>query len=253
MALTILSHFYNEEYLLPWWCEHHKRICDHAILIDYNSTDKSVDIIKEICPSWTVVKTSNKFFDAASTDREIETYEKTVSGWKVTLNTTEFLYGNVQQLKEITKPTQKFLGNYVFFDVFENMLLDEKKPLHEQCFYGYKDWMDRTNMLSMLFRSSRSIHNKNIEYPRHGGRHYSEQPSFYDFWIFYYGFCSMEPKMQKRKEQINTKISPNEKKSTIDHPNNTDWEELRWRIILYQRDMVHNVHEDVRWISSFNY
>jgi hypothetical protein len=32
--ITLLSHFYNEEYLLPFWIEHHKKQFDYAILID---------------------------------------------------------------------------------------------------------------------------------------------------------------------------------------------------------------------------
>jgi hypothetical protein len=253
MGLTIISHFYNEEYLLPWWCKHHKRICDDAILIDYGSTDRSVEVIKEICPEWTIVKTTNKHFDAASVDREVEYYERTVSGWKLALNTTEFLYGNTKQLLNITDPEQKYLGNYVFIDVNGDFILDKNKPLHEQCFTGYKDWMDRTNMLSMCFRSSRSIHNKNIEYPIEGGRHYPNQPSFYDLWIFYYGFCSMGPEMQMRKLQIQNKMSNQEKEKTVNHPNNVDWDELYWRLILFQRDEIRNVREDVEWIASFNY
>lgn len=51
-ALTkviLLSNIYNEEYLLPFWCTHHKSMFDHAVIVDYGSTDKSIDIIKEIC------------------------------------------------------------------------------------------------------------------------------------------------------------------------------------------------------------
>jgi hypothetical protein len=46
---TVISHFYNEEYMLPWWLKHHRQYFDHGILIDYGSTDKSLDIIKKIC------------------------------------------------------------------------------------------------------------------------------------------------------------------------------------------------------------
>ena len=46
--LTIISHFYNEEYLLPFWLNHHKKYFTNAIMIDYDSTDNSVDIIKKI-------------------------------------------------------------------------------------------------------------------------------------------------------------------------------------------------------------
>lgn len=51
---TIISHFYNEEYLLPWWLMHHTKIFDHGILINRGSTDRSVEICKLFAPNWEV-------------------------------------------------------------------------------------------------------------------------------------------------------------------------------------------------------
>ena len=59
---TVISHFYNEEYLLPFWLKHHKKYFDHGILINYHSTDKSVEIIKEICPDWEIINTEYEEF-----------------------------------------------------------------------------------------------------------------------------------------------------------------------------------------------
>ena len=44
---TVLCHFYNEEWILPFWLKHHREIFDHGIMIDYNSTDRSVEIIRD--------------------------------------------------------------------------------------------------------------------------------------------------------------------------------------------------------------
>ena len=44
---SIISHFYNEEYLLPWWLNHHKKYFDYGLMIDYNSPDISVEVIKD--------------------------------------------------------------------------------------------------------------------------------------------------------------------------------------------------------------
>ena len=30
----LFSHIYNEEYLLPFWLNHHKNIFDHGVIID---------------------------------------------------------------------------------------------------------------------------------------------------------------------------------------------------------------------------
>ena len=43
MKSTIIAHFFNEEYLLPWWLNHHKKIFDYGILFDYSSAHKVSD------------------------------------------------------------------------------------------------------------------------------------------------------------------------------------------------------------------
>src|SRR6516164_5807036 len=54
MPLTLISHFWNEEFLLPYWLRHHLPLFDHGVLIDYTSTDRSVEIIHELAPHWEV-------------------------------------------------------------------------------------------------------------------------------------------------------------------------------------------------------
>lgn len=89
--LTIISHFFNEEFLLPFWIRHHRGLADHAILIDYASNDRSRQIIESLAPEWDVVDSANDEFAAELIDQEVMRYEREVDGWKVALNTTEFL------------------------------------------------------------------------------------------------------------------------------------------------------------------
>jgi hypothetical protein len=91
---TVISHFFNEEYLLPWWLKHHVKMFDHGILIDHGSTDNSVEICRQIAPHWQVVPSRLKQFDAWLTDFEVMTHELNVPGWKIALNTTEFIVSN---------------------------------------------------------------------------------------------------------------------------------------------------------------
>lgn len=91
MKTTLISHFYNEEYLLPWWIIHHKRLFDNVILIDYGSTDTSREIISSMAPEWTVINSRNSFFGAEEIDSEVEDIENSIDGWTICLNTTEFL------------------------------------------------------------------------------------------------------------------------------------------------------------------
>jgi hypothetical protein len=101
--ITLLSHFYNEEYLLPFWIEHHKKIFENAVLVDYDSTDKSLEIIKELAPSsWKVIQSENKLFNAQLVDNEILKLELPIDGYKICLNTTEFMlleeYNNIDKI-----------------------------------------------------------------------------------------------------------------------------------------------------------
>ncbi|MCR8643443.1 glycosyltransferase family 2 protein [Paenibacillus sp. N1-5-1-14] len=88
---TLISHFYNEQYLLPWWLMHHTAMFDHGILINRGSTDRSVEMCKLFAPNWEVRDSKVPEFDAIDVDREVMEIEEEVSGWKMTLNTTEFL------------------------------------------------------------------------------------------------------------------------------------------------------------------
>lgn len=90
-----MTHVYNEEYLLPFWLNHHKDMFDEIIVIDYRSTDKSVEICKQICPTCKVITTRNRYFEAIETDKEVMYIEKDTEGIKIVLNTTEFLFSSV--------------------------------------------------------------------------------------------------------------------------------------------------------------
>ena len=65
---------------------------DEMIVIDYNSTDNSIEICKSICPECKIIKTRNKWFDAEEIDKEFMDIENKIEGIKIVLNTTEFLF-----------------------------------------------------------------------------------------------------------------------------------------------------------------
>lgn len=88
---TLLTNVFNEEYLLPFWLNHHKDMFDKIIVIDYNSTDNSIKICKSICPTCIVITTRNEYFDAREIDKEFMYIENLCEGIKIVLNTTEFL------------------------------------------------------------------------------------------------------------------------------------------------------------------
>jgi hypothetical protein len=204
MKSTIITHFFNEEYLLPWWLEHHKKIFDYGILIDYASTDNSVNIIKEICPNWLIVPSIHKEFDSKLQNDEIQYWENRIEGWRIALNITEFLVGNINDTFVTSyQRLQYLIPSISFFDWDPTGNLDRSKPLWEQKKYGVSYETDFHNLPG---RWSRSLHNFNdIVYER--GRHFTQGWNTVNPLIFHYANCISSPEMLHRRLHLQTKIS----------------------------------------------
>jgi hypothetical protein len=198
---TLLSHIFNEEYLLPFWLNHHKDMFDEIIIVDYNSTDKSIEICKSICPECKIIKSRNKDFGAIDVDNEMMGIENGIKGIKIILNTTEFLFCE-KQIKDLFACSAKpisysvkslspySLKNYVVnnnYELFNNLLNNDIR---------YSD-----------FRGNRQMHNfPNGRY--HTGRHQTNNPttSTTDLHIIWLGYYPMNDDLMKRKLQIQTRI-----------------------------------------------
>jgi len=221
MKPTLVSHFYNEEYLMPWWLEHHKDMFDHGIMIDYASTDNSVNIIKEICPNWEIRQSKNQYFGAREIDEEIEDIDKEIYGWRICLNTTEFLLGDLSIVDDYDVQKTSFVplnsasepGAPVDFGygipvmtMVDNEPHNEPSydfPLVEQKTYGihYKEG-------SFPIRRGRLLHDKNdIQYPI--GRHYNYTTE--ELVVLWYGWSPYNNNMLKRKLQIKDRMPQSDK------------------------------------------
>ena len=121
-TIGMVSHFYNEEMMMPYWVLHHAHMFDEVVVIDHRSTDKSAQIFREYAPSsWRLVNTTLEFFDAWGTDEEVAKYEHTfVSPWRVALTTTEFIihpdlvsdFGGFERNVEAMRlPSLRIVGN----------------------------------------------------------------------------------------------------------------------------------------------
>ena len=202
---SVICHFYNEEYLLPWWLNHHKKYFDYGLMINYASTDRSVEIIKEICPDWQVVDSVNPEFDAAECDNEIEYYEEQIPGWKIVLNVTEFLVGKYSLLTDEKSPQKIFIPSFYFVDKSDNTVVESNIPLYEQLSNGI-DFVDNP-----MIRKLRCLHNHQIKYVP--GRHFSNfDDATDDFVIFNYGFSPMNEDLISRKLQIQYRIPESDKR-----------------------------------------
>ena len=138
---TVITHFYNEAKLLPFWLEHHLKLFKHGILIDRHSTDNSVEICRSLAPHWTVIKSDMKDFNAINNDLEVMSHEATVSGWKMALNVSEFLHFPhfAQRLLELEARGEMAIRTrgVVMVDTDPSKDLDPNTPLIQQKHYGF--------------------------------------------------------------------------------------------------------------------
>jgi hypothetical protein len=203
---TVITHIFNEEYLLPFWIEHHKKIFDELIVIDYRSTDKSIEICKSNWPSCKIVTTRNECFAAEEIDKEVMDIENDIEGIKMALNTTEFLFCEIP-IKELfsdnKNPTSYAVNavspyskkNYTINDTYElfNNLLNDDVVYHND-------------------RGVRQIHNYpngKYDFGRHRTYNYSiPETKLHIIWL---GFYPMNEKLLERKMQIQQNIPQRDK------------------------------------------
>ena len=216
---TVITHFYNEEYLLPFWIKHHREIFDYGILINYKSTDKSVDLIKKYAPSsWQIVDSENDTFDGNLCDLEVMRYEQKVKGWKIALNVTEFFI--CPNIDDIEKECSK--NNFNGFKTQGIVVVDHQPdqeinldiPIINQKCHGFLEQDYNYNIEKLDFYLSpqrgRIYHKKTtgIYYP---GRHQSflkKVPTLKGCaFTMWYGFSPWNRQFIKRKLQISKKIS----------------------------------------------
>ena len=233
---TVITHFYNEEYLLPFWLKHHKKYFDHGVLIDYHSTDRSVEICREICPDWEIVTSEQEEFSAVVNDVQVSKHEKrtTLDGdWRIVLNITEFLIGDFAYLDRhpraaspVSGPSMVGAANFCAYEdhmdiiipsfamadspFFENVDPDPSIPLIKQRCYGVPHPEAQT-VDELSNRRGRRLSNFYTPYPT--GRHYcfSQHEQSEKFRILWYGYSPMTDSLRKRIMQIRDKIPRSDK------------------------------------------
>ena len=197
MKKTIISHFYNESYMLRWWLNHHKQMFEHGIMIDYRSTDNSVEVIKEICPTWDIITSRNPNFQADLVDYEVMDIEQGLEGWRICLNVTEFLIGDYSLLDD-TPSKQLLVPSLFFVDCEKDKNVVPNVPLWQQKHHGF-------SFNEYFFeRRARSIHNAPVQYPV-PGRHF-EVYTTSDLVVFYFGWAPFNEEVLSRKLQIQSRI-----------------------------------------------
>jgi hypothetical protein len=211
--LTVFTHFYNEEVLLPFWLEHHVKLFEHGVLIDYASTDRSREIIREKAPHWEVRASKNEFFGATACDLEVMATEREFGGWKLALNVTEFLFHEdlraYLERFEAQHPEVPAIGipSFVMVDrVADAALPLTSEPLWRQRTHGYFDGDRRTRRLRYLHRERDGAY----EMGRHGTGHRSVEAQ--DLALLWFGW-SPYAQIRARKLQIQMRMPESDKQA----------------------------------------
>jgi len=240
---VIISHILNEEYLMRWWVPHHLKKFDHGIIIDYGSTDNSLDIIRTLAPHWEIVRSVNPDFNAYTLDVEVHNIEKQVQekfpgAWMIALNATEFLFGDTSILTNMLRNRcQKLLPcdtmvdpvdlEYIEPDVNQSLVSQRTHGIpmiwnKQNCVFPYENeinWaVSPTGSHPDIFyanRLMRSVHNYSHNYMENsmnpgGGRHYWGAPFDY-LRVLWYGWSPFTNELIKRKCAIQHAIPEQDK------------------------------------------
>mgnify|MGYP003390287370 CR=1 FL=1 len=198
MNFTLVSHFHNEEVLLPAWVARHQPLFDRMILIDHQSTDESRDIIEAIAPEAIVIPSKLTEFDAWQNDLEVMEIERQyykAPQMTLVLNTTESIVSEDFQAA--------MLDHYNTSELIDawgigSIILVDKGGIPSGT-WGFKD--------PGHIRRKRYAHcasDGNYHLGRHGTNLYSEDIE--NVHILYSAF-SPWPEVKNRKLQIQKRLS----------------------------------------------
>ena len=239
----LISHFYNEEALLTQWIRHHAPLFDCAVLIDYNSTDKSRDIIRREAPdSWNVVSSYNREFGAVAIDQEVAGYENSFDNnhWRLALTTTEFLFATGLRHKQnqifnnMSDAKAIRIQSLTSVDREDSPKNDLSTSLLKQKNLVYFQTDDSSN--SVLTKEEESYVNnhynrfmhcmRDFSNPyfvgRHDFRHKSVQTNMHIIKYVYGPF----PDLYSRKLQIKTRIPESDKQFNFGHQHMIEFDKL---------------------------
>ena len=208
MSLTVISHIFNEEYLLPFWLEYHSKIFDNGIIIDYYSTDNSMKIINKFCPNWKIIKTrnvksdGNPNFQANLVDNEVIDIEKTIPVFKIVLNVTEWFLFLGSKSDLISKLVPK---NHYYLRPYQSMTT-------KTIFFptNVENFLNNINKFKIITdRGVRILHDEpGLDY--HIGRHgrFGSDNNIVreDIIIMWTGYYPHNEQILKRKLQIQQNI-----------------------------------------------
>ena len=237
----LITHFYNEEALLSQWIRHHASLFNCAVLIDYNSTDKSREIIRREAPdSWNTVYSHNREFGAMAIDQEVAGYENSFDNndWRLALTTTEFLFATGLRRKE--NPIFDNIGEAKAIRIPSLTSVDrEDSPKNDQsvALLQQKNLVYFQNGSSGVLteEEERYVNNhynrfmhrvRDFQNPYHIGRHdFHHQSVQKNMHIIKYVYGPF-PDFYSRKLQIKTRMPESDKQFNFGHQHLIEYDQL---------------------------
>jgi hypothetical protein len=197
---TLISHIYNEEYLLPFFIEHHYEKFENGIILDYGSTDASLNILEKLAPRWKIVDCSGENFDALKLDELVHSIEEKLIGICLVLTVTEFFVGDP---RFITKGM--VLPSYSLLRSEEDPEIEAGQKFHEVYKIGVSPFQSRsfTNSNLPIRKMGRTIRTTREKYPV--GRHF-DVLGHTPFLIYRVANCLANEDMIIRRLQIQERI-----------------------------------------------
>ena len=167
-------------------------------MIDFESTDRSRQVVQELAPHWQILTVPSEYFSAKATDDLVSKVESGIEGVKITLTVTEFFFGNpkdmqgdpefVQGIDLVRTPDTPFDINKDFIDQLTTGVSEEVSMSYRPSFMG------------------RALHVKPVRYSV--GRHF--KGFFGDKLILRVANCFVSNEMVERRLQIQTRIPSEE-------------------------------------------
>ena len=204
----MVTHQRNEELLMPFFIMQHASMFDKVTLIDFESDDRTLEIIERFAPpSWEVVKSSTgAVFDAIKTDDQVMEIEKLYpNDWVVALTTTEFLIKSDlrQALDALTgdslNKTKSFVVQIPILVINGNNTepLSYSKPLPKQRYLG--------GYVGYRFMHYRTTETYSYEPGRHKLRGRGAEHKTLDVLIMKFGYAPW-PEVKQRKMEVGKTI-----------------------------------------------
>ena len=203
MATTVITHIYNESFLLPIWIRHHRDRFDHGIILDYGSTDNPQEIVRELAPHWEFRNTGLDVFHADVLDSMINSVENRVVGTRLVLTITEFLLGQPRLAER-----RYLIPQVLLINTDDSLVFDSAKPFHQQVKWGLGSDTESTAPWW-----SRSMHQAPTNYGSDGsmtGRHYHGIDNG-PYLIYRVSNCYVSPEMFERRLAIQYRIPESDK------------------------------------------